>query len=73
VLRYLLADGSSGGVLHSNDGGTQWEKLDSPGHSSPIACLVQDPQQLSTIYLGTKDDGMYCLRLRKRLSQADAP
>ena len=71
--RMLAADGSNGGVFHSRDGGANWEKLDSPGHSSPITNLVQDPRQLSTIYMGTKDDGMYRLRLRETVSTNVAP
>jgi photosystem II stability/assembly factor-like uncharacterized protein len=68
----LAADGSAGGVLLSTDGGAHWEKMVSPGCSSPITHMVQDPQQPSTIYLGSKDDGMYRLKLRESLLTADA-
>jgi photosystem II stability/assembly factor-like uncharacterized protein len=71
--RILAGDGSAGGVLLSNDGGAHWEKLESPGHDSPITHLVQDPRQPSTIYLGTRDDGMYRLRLPESTVKAGAP
>jgi len=61
--RLLAADKTAGGVFYSQNGGGTWNKLDWPQHESPISCMVQAPQRLSQIYIGTQSDGVYRLSL----------
>lgn len=59
----LAADKTSGGVFLSKDGGQDWSKVFSPGHDSPVNCMIQDTLQPGSILLGTQSDGLYLLRL----------
>jgi hypothetical protein len=54
-----------GGVLLSEDGGTQWEKIEDLQFGSPIRSLAQDPLDPSIIYLGTGSEGIYRLSLTR--------
>jgi photosystem II stability/assembly factor-like uncharacterized protein len=58
----LAADGDFGGVFYSNDGGDKWKKI-SGEYKSPVTSLAVDPQQPSSIYVGTQFDGVYLLNL----------
>ena len=59
--RILAADQTAGGLFLSEDGGAAWKKIFDPGFSSPILCLVQDPDNPSLIYVGTRYEGVYRL------------
>jgi photosystem II stability/assembly factor-like uncharacterized protein len=59
----LVSNKTSGGVFFSMDEGASWSFIYSPGNESPVYCLAQDPAHPSTIYLGTKSDGVYILNL----------
>jgi photosystem II stability/assembly factor-like uncharacterized protein len=58
----LAADGNSGGVFYSTDGGQNWERF-AMKNGSPVTCLAIDPQKPSLVYVGTKSDGVYRLNL----------
>lgn len=62
----LAADNTSGGVFLSEDGGQGWEKIFSPEYDSPVQCAARDPEHPSWIYLGTRSDGIYRLRLLRK-------
>ena len=61
--RILVADQMTGGVFLSEDGGGVWKKIFDSEFSSPIYCLVQDPNNPSLIYIGTRYEGVYRLTL----------
>lgn len=60
--RIVAADAGTGGVFYSKDGGENWEKI-SPKHESPATCLATDPERSSTVYMGTRSDGVYRLAI----------
>jgi ligand-binding sensor domain-containing protein len=61
--RVLAADNTWGGVFYSSDGGDSWQKISAPEFASPIQVLQQDPTNPSSIYLGTRTEGIYLLHL----------
>ena len=61
--RILAADQISGGVFLSEDGGEVWKKVFDSEFSSPVYCLLQDPNNPSLIYIGTRYEGVYRLTL----------
>jgi len=61
--RILAADQTSGGIFLSEDGGAAWGKIFDPEFASPIYCLVQDPDNPSLIYIGTRYEGVYRLTI----------
>jgi photosystem II stability/assembly factor-like uncharacterized protein len=62
----LAANKTNGGVFYSIDGGETWTFIHSPENDSPVYCLAQDPDHPSTIYLGTRSDGVYVLDLVRK-------
>jgi photosystem II stability/assembly factor-like uncharacterized protein len=65
--KLLAANKSSGGVFISADGGINWDLIYSPGNDSPVYCIMQDPDNSSAIFLGTRSDGVYLLNLSGNL------
>ena len=61
--RILAADQTTGGIFLSENGGAAWEKIYDPEFASPIYCLVQDPDNPSHIYIGTRYQGVYRLTI----------
>ena len=61
--RILAADQTSGGIFMTVDGGAVWEKIFDPEFASPIYCLVQDMDNPSHIYVGTRYEGVYRLTI----------
>jgi photosystem II stability/assembly factor-like uncharacterized protein len=61
--KLLVGNRKSGGVFRSADAGETWDLLYSPGNDSPVYCLAQDAMRASTVYLGTKSDGVYVLTI----------
>jgi hypothetical protein len=61
-IRIVAADADSGGVFYSRDAGQSWEKIASE-YESPVTCLAKDPERASCVYLGTRADGMYRLKI----------
>jgi len=61
--RLLAADNTWGGVFYSIDGGGSWQRISAPEFASPVRILVQDPANPSSVYLGTRTEGIYLLRL----------
>ncbi len=51
-----IADSDSGDLWHSTDGGTTWS-LSSFGTPKPLSVAI-DPNDPSTVYVGTHDDGV---------------
>ncbi|MEE2906329.1 MAG: hypothetical protein VX527_00705, partial [Planctomycetota bacterium] len=49
----MLAGGVTGGLWHSDDGGSNWSPVTEGLSSLEICALTRDPQNLDTIYLGT--------------------
>jgi photosystem II stability/assembly factor-like uncharacterized protein len=47
------------GPLKTYDGGTTWQKLFTGMSQSRVLAIGIDPATPSTVYLGTKDDGIY--------------
>ncbi len=48
-----------GGVLKTTDGGAEWRRLFTGISQSRVLTIGLDPAAPSTVYLGTKDDGVY--------------
>jgi photosystem II stability/assembly factor-like uncharacterized protein len=61
--RVLAADNTWGGVFYSGDGGGSWQKISRPEFASPIQFLMQDSANPSSVYLGTRTEGVYRLQL----------
>src|SRR5712691_5533808 len=47
------------GVLKTRDGGTSWQRVFTGATQSRVQAIGLDPSAPSTIYVGTKDDGVY--------------
>ena len=60
--RILAADGNSGGVFYSKDGGQNWDEI-SADFESPATWITIDPVRPSRVFVGTQSDGIYGLDL----------
>lgn len=47
------------GPLKTRDGGATWQKIFTGASQSRVLAIGMDPATPSTVYLGTKDDGVY--------------
>ena len=59
VTPETLYAGTSGGVLKSTDGGTNWKAMNTSLTGLNARALVVDPQNPTSVYLGTSDGGVF--------------
>ena len=61
--KMIAADKAEGILSYSQDGGQNWVKIPLNENQSPAYSMMVDPLQPNAIYIGTKDYGIYRVKI----------